>query len=98
ASHLSIEKRITGITGKIDIRYLSLRNSTFDITTRNRDKINPFHSSGNDFEAIGIRLDSSAEKPISIDRVSFAIKNFTEVTSDSLYNINFDSVIFVNRS
>ena len=98
ASHLSIEKRITGITGKIDIRYLSLRNSTFDITTRNRDKINPFHSSGNDFEAIGIRLDSSAEKPISIDRVSFAIKNYTEVTSDSLYNINFDSVIFVNRS
>lgn len=97
-SDLSIEKRITGITGKIDIRYLSLRNSTFDITTRNKDKIAPFHSSGNDFEAIGIRLDSSAEKPISIDRVSFAIKNYTAVTSDSLYNINFDSVIFANRS
>ncbi|MGB4770047.1 MAG: hypothetical protein WBP58_01220 [Chitinophagaceae bacterium] len=97
-SDLSIEKRITGITGKMDIKYLSLRNSTFDITTRNKDKIVPFHSSGNDFEAIGIRLDSSAERPINIDRVSFAIKNYTAVTSDSLYNINFDSVIFSNRS
>lgn len=97
-SDLSIEKRITGITGKIDIGYLSLRNSTFDITTRNKEKIIPFHSSGNDFEAIGIRLDSSAAKPISIDRVSFAIKNYTAVTSDSMYNINFDSVIFANRS
>lgn len=97
-SDLSIEKRITGITGKIDIGYLSLRNSTFDITTRNKDKIIPFHSSGNDFKAIGIRLDSSAVKPISIDRVSFAIKNYTAVTSDSMYNINFDSVIFANRS
>lgn len=97
-SDLSIEKRITGITGKMDIKYLSLRNSTIDIKTRNKDKIVPFHSSGNDFEAVGIRLDSSAERPISIDKVSFAIKNYTAVTSDSLYNINFDSVIFANRS
>ncbi len=95
---ISIEKKITAITGKLDVKYLALRNSTIDITTRNKDKIIPFHSSGNDFIAMGIRLDSSAEKPVDINKVSFAIKNYTAVTSDSLYNINFDSVIFANRS
>lgn len=98
SNNVNIEKKIATLTGKLEIKYLALRNSTIDITTRNKDKVTPFHSSGNDFEAIGIRIDSGAAAPIDIQKVSFAIKNYTATTADSLYHINFDSVVFANRS
>lgn len=95
---IHIERKIAALTGKLDIKYLALRNSTIDITTRNKDKITPFHSSGNDFEIIGIRIDSAAARPVDIEKVSFAIKHYTASSSDSMYNVNFDSVVFANRS
>lgn len=95
---ISVEKKIATLTGKLDIGYIALRNSTFDITTRNGNKVMPFHSSGNDLEVIGIKADSSAPRPLEISKVAFAIKNYKAMTSDSLYNILFDSVVFANRS
>jgi hypothetical protein len=91
---VSIEKTIAGLIGHLDIGYLGLINSDIMLTTKNKDKYRPFSTRGNNFEAYGIRIDSSKSNPIEIEKLVFAIKNYKTSSTDSMYDVRFDSVVY----
>ncbi|HSF46475.1 MAG TPA: hypothetical protein VLA58_10715, partial [Chitinophagaceae bacterium] len=95
---LTIEKRIASLIGKMELGYLGFLNSSITLTTRDQKGKTPFHTSGNNFEAFNIRIDSSSEKPLDIGKLIFAIKNYKAVSKDGMYNMLFDSVVYDNAS
>lgn len=95
---LTIEKRIASLIGRMELGYLGLLNSSITLTTRDQKGNIPFHTSGNNFEVFDIRIDSSAEKPVNIGKLVFAIKNYTAVSKNGMYNMLFDSVLYDNVS
>ncbi len=97
-SDIPIEKKLAALTGKIKIGYLALLNSKIDLTTKRFGEYRTFSSTGNNFEAFEIDIDSSHAKPIDVNRLSFAIKNFKSPSSDGLYDTFFDSVVYKKES
>jgi len=95
---LTIEKRIASLIGKMELGYLGFFNSSITLTTRDERGNIPFHTSGDNFEAYNIRIDSSAEIPVNVGKLIFAIKNYTAVSKDGMYNMRFDSVVYDNAS
>lgn len=95
---VTIEKRVASLIGRLQLGYLGLLNSNITITTRDRMGNSPFNTRGNNFEAFDIRIDSSAEKPIDIGKMIFAIKNYTAKSKDGMYDLMFDSVVYNNES
>ncbi|MGL6266276.1 MAG: hypothetical protein ACRC2O_00060, partial [Chitinophagaceae bacterium] len=90
----SIEKNIAGLIGHLDIGYIGLFNSDINLTTKNRDKFRLFSTTGNNFEASGISIDSAKANPIEIGKLVFAIKNYKTSSADSMYDVRFDSVVY----
>jgi hypothetical protein len=95
---LTIEKRVASLIGRLELGYLGLLNSNITITTRDRMDNKPFTSRGNNFEVFDIKIDSSAEKPIDIGELVFAIKNYTARSKDGQYDMLFDSVVYKDQS
>jgi hypothetical protein len=97
-SDLPLEKRLAGLTGKMQIGYLGFLNSNIDITTRDNGNFRSFNSKGNNVEAFNIDIDSARAKPIDIKQLSFAIKNYKSPSKDGMYNMLFDSVVYNDQS
>jgi len=97
-SDIPLKKRIAGLTGKIKIRYLGLLNCNIALTTMDNGNFRSFNSKGDNFEAFNIDIDSSKSDPVNIEQVTFAIKNYKSPSTDGMYNIIFDSVVYHNES
>jgi Domain of Unknown Function (DUF748) len=95
---LTIEKRVASLIGRLQLGYLGLLNSNITVSTRDQMDNKAFNSSGNNFEVYDIKIDSSAEKPVDIGKLVFAIKNYTAKSKDGMYDIIFDSVVYNNQS
>lgn len=93
-----LKKKIAGMLGKMDIKYLGLIKSNMDFTSRKNGVEMSFVSKDDSFEAFDIKIDSTKEDPLQIGQLSFAIKNYKSPSKDGMYNFLFDSVVYRNRS
>ena len=90
--------QLSTMLGHLDIGFIDLQNSRVALTTRNKDKVTPFTTRGNNFQISGLMTGLEGEQPIMLQKVAFAIKNYRAFSSDSLYQVRFDSVVYDNRN
>ncbi|MEN9952566.1 MAG: hypothetical protein RLZZ520_834, partial [Bacteroidota bacterium] len=75
---LALEKKIAGLIGNVNMKYLGLINSNITIEAKGSKSTNNYNSKGNNFIAYNVAIDSTKEIPIEIGKLQFAIKNFEE--------------------
>lgn len=95
---LALEKKIAGLIGNINMKYLGLINSNITIEAKGNKSNNNYNSKGNNFIAYNVSIDSTQAIPIQIGKLQFAIKNYEETLRNGKYKIQFDSVIYDNMA
>src|SRR6185436_8969839 len=71
-----------------------VNNASFDITTLKNGLPNSFTSYENNFEMQGLSIDQDAEKLVSVKSFAMAIRNYENFIKDSIYRLQFDSIVF----
>jgi hypothetical protein len=89
---------LSNLLGHLDIGFIDLQNSQISLTTKNHDKLSPFTTRGNNFQVGGLQTGLEGDQPIAVKKVAFAIRNYRAYSSDSLYEVLFDSVVYDNRN
>jgi len=95
---LALEKKIAGLIGNVNMKYLGLINSNITIEAKGNKSNNNYNSNGNNFIAYNVIIDSTQAIPIQVGKLQFAIKNYEETLSNGKYKIQFDSVIYDNMA
>jgi hypothetical protein len=95
---LALEKKIAGLIGNINMKYLGLFNSNITVEAKGNKSTNNYNSKGNNFIAYNVAIDSTKDIPIEIGKLQFAIKNYEETLRNGKYKIQFDSVIYDNMA
>lgn len=95
---LALEKKIAGLIGNVNMKYLGLINSNITVEAKGNKSTNNYNSKGNNFIAYNVAIDSTKEIPIEIGKLQFAIKNYEETLSNGKYKIQFDSVVYDNMA
>ncbi len=91
-----LEKIIEQLTGDLLLGFVIVNNASFDIATTRNGNPNSFTSHGNNFEMQGLSVNQDAEKPIKVQGFVMAIRNYENFIKDSIYRVQFDSVLFRN--
>ena len=95
---LALEKKIAGLIGNVNMKYLGLINSNITIEAKGSKSTNNYNSKGNNFIAYNVAIDSTKEIPIEVGKLQFAIKNYNETLKNGKYKIQFDSVVYDNMA
>jgi len=95
---LALEKKIAGLIGNVNMKYLGLINSNITVQAKGNTSTNNYNSKGNNFIAYNVAIDSTKEIPIEVGKLQFAIKNYEETLKNSKYKIQFDSVVYDNMA
>lgn len=90
--------QLSTMLGHLDIGFIDLQNSRIALTTKNKEKVTPFTTRGNNFQISGLMTGVEGEQPIQVKKVAFAIKNYRAFSADSMYQVRFDSVVYDNRN
>lgn len=85
---------IQQLTGDLLLKYVIVNNASFDITTIKNGHPNSFTSHGNNFEMQGLSIDHDAEKLVTVKSFAMAIRNYENFIKDSIYRVQFDSIVF----
>lgn len=95
---LALEKKIAGLIGKVNMKYLGLINSNITVQAKGNTSNNNYNSKGNNFIAYNVAIGSNQNIPIAIEKLQFAIKNYEETLKNGKYKIQFDSVLYNNMA
>jgi hypothetical protein len=85
---------IQQLTGDLLLKYVIVNNASFDITTIKNGHPNSFTSNNNNFEMQGLSIDHDAEKLVTVKSFAMAIRNYENFIKDSIYRMQFDSIVF----
>lgn len=95
---LNIQHVLSGIASDMQLAYIGVKNSSVNVTTSKGHQTNTFSSNRNNFELYNVKVDTRAEKPISIEQFLMAIRNYDGYGKDSAYRLQFDSIRFTNNT
>ncbi len=91
-----LDQLIRQLTGDLMLNFVIVNNASFDINTLRNGKPSSFTSSGNNFEMQGLKVDNDAKRPLQVERFVMAIRNYENFLRDSLYALQFDSILVNN--
>lgn len=89
-----LDEIIRQLTGDLMLNFVVVNNASFDITTLRNGIPNSYSSEKNNFEMQGLRIDNDAERPLRVSKFALAIRNYENFLRDSVYKMQFDSVLF----
>lgn len=89
-----LDEIVQQLTGDLLVNHVVVQNAGFHIRTNNTDKDreSSFNFTDNSFELHRLRVDQHDPRPLTVDSVDFAIRNFENFIRDSTYQLRFDSV------
>ncbi|HEX7903780.1 MAG TPA: hypothetical protein VF487_07870 [Chitinophagaceae bacterium] len=91
-----LDQVIRQLTGNLMLNFVVVNNASFDINTMRNGKPSSFTSNGNNFEMQGLRIDNDAKHPLKVEKLAMAIRNYENFLKDSLYALQFDSILVNN--
>ena len=91
-----LEEIIRQLTGDMYLNFVVVNNASFDIKTIKKGVPNSFTSKDNNFEMQGLQVDKGSRRPIKVRKFGMAIRNYENFLRDSTYEMQFDSVLFVD--
>jgi hypothetical protein len=91
-----LDQVIRQLTGDLMLNFVVVSNASFDINTLRDGKPSSFTSNGNNFEMQGLRVDNNAKRPLKVEKFAMAIRNYENFLRDSLYALQFDSILVNN--
>lgn len=89
-----LDEIVQQLTGDLLVNHVVVQNAGFHIRTNNteKDRESSFNFTDNSFELHRLRVDQHDPRPLTVDSVDFAIRNFENFIRDSTYQLRFDSV------
>lgn len=91
-----LDEIIRQLTGDLLLNVVTVNNASFDINTIKNGEPSSFTSNKNNFDIQGLRVDNEAKKPVQIEKFVMAIRNYENFLKDSLYALQFDSILINN--
>ncbi|MBE2229091.1 MAG: hypothetical protein IAE96_00435 [Chitinophagaceae bacterium] len=87
-----LESIVQQLTGDLLVDHVVVRNADFHIRTRVEKRNASFDFTQNNFELQGLRVARNDPKPLTVQSVDLAIRNYENFIRDSSYRLSFDSV------
>jgi len=91
-----LDEIIRQLTGDLLLNFVVVNNASFDINTIRNGKPSSFTSNKNNFEIQGLTIDNDAARPFRVEKFGMAIRNYENFLRDSLYALQFDSILVNN--
>lgn len=83
---------IQQLTGDVMLNYIGVNNATININAYRGDNPTNFSSDKNNFEMLGLTIDHSKLRPVTLNGFSMALHNYRTFLKDSSYFLRFDSI------
>ncbi len=80
----------------LDLKFAGMKNLSTRITAEKGGKSSVFTTNGDDIAIRNLKVNAADNEPFSIEQFELALRDYTSFTADSLYQLRFDSVKFIN--